>query len=157
MFPKEIHEDFIGVYVTDFIYRIVGPSLRPRIKKNQSMQWKHPGLPPPKKFKRLASAGKMMASIFWDRQGIIMIDYFEKDRTINDTYYADKWRRLRQEIARKRWDKLTKGVLLLHENTLAHTSQVAMAATTNCGFEIFLTPHILRTWPPLTFFTSFRN
>jgi hypothetical protein len=109
------------------------------------MQWKHPGLPPPKKFKRVASAGKMMASMFWDSQGIIMIDYFKKDRTINDTYNADKWRRLRQEIARKRKGKLTQSVLLLHDNTLAHTSQVAMAAATDCGFEIFLIPHILRT------------
>jgi hypothetical protein len=43
--------------------------------KKQSMQWKHPGSTLPKKFKRVPSAGKMMASIFWDSQGIIMIDY----------------------------------------------------------------------------------
>jgi hypothetical protein len=29
-----------------------------------------------------------------------MIDYLEQGRTINGTYYADKFRRLRQEIAR---------------------------------------------------------
>jgi hypothetical protein len=44
--------------------------------------------------------------------------------------------------------------LLLHDNAPAHTSQVAMAAETDCGFEIL--PHILRTWPPLTS-TCFRN
>ena len=27
--------------------------------KQQSMQWKHPGLPPPKKFKRVSTAGKV--------------------------------------------------------------------------------------------------
>jgi hypothetical protein len=35
-------------------------------------------LTPPKKFKRVPSAGKMMASIFWNSQGINMIDYLEQ-------------------------------------------------------------------------------
>ena len=48
-------------------------------------------------------------------------------------------RRLRQEIARKRRGKLTRGVLLLQDNAPAHTSQVAMTAATECGFEIL--PH----------------
>jgi hypothetical protein len=52
----------------DFIYRIVTQDetrvhhFDPESKK-QSMQWKHPGSPPPRKFKRVLSAGKMMASI----------------------------------------------------------------------------------------------
>jgi hypothetical protein len=37
-------------------------------KKQQSMQWKYPGSSPPKKFKRVPSAGKIIASIFWDSQ-----------------------------------------------------------------------------------------
>jgi hypothetical protein len=63
------------------------------------MQWKHPGSPPPKKFNRVTSAGKMMISIFWDSQGVIMIKYHEQGRTINvnGRYYADGLRRLRQE------------------------------------------------------------
>lgn len=128
----------------DFIDRIVTQDetwvhhFDPESKK-QSMQWKHPGSPPPKKFKRVPSAGKVMASIFWDSQGIIMIDYLAQGRTINGAYYADELRRLRQEIVRKRRGKLTQGVLLLHDNAPAHTSQVAMSAATDCGFEIL--PH----------------
>ena len=38
--------------------------------------------PTPKKFKRVHSAGKVIASIFWDSQGMIMIDYLEQGRTI---------------------------------------------------------------------------
>ena len=80
-----------------------------------------------------------MAAFFWDSQGVITIDYLEQVRTINDAYYAAELGRLRQVIARKRRGKLTRGVLLLQENAPAHTSQVAMTAATECGFEVI--PH----------------
>ena len=67
-----------------------------------SKQWKHPGSSPPKKFKRLNSAGKMIVSIFSDSQGVIMIDYLQQGRTIKGAYYADELRWLRQETARNR-------------------------------------------------------
>ena len=64
-----------------------------------------PGLTSPKKFKRIHSAGKVMSSIVWDSQGVIMIDYLEQGCTINGAYYAGELRRLRQEIARKGEEK----------------------------------------------------
>ena len=33
------------------------------------------------------SAGKVLASVFWDAQSILFIDYLEKGRTINSNYY----------------------------------------------------------------------
>ena len=63
---------------------------------------------------------------------MIIIDYLEQGRTINGAYYAAKLSQLRQEIARKKWG-------LLQDNAPAHTSQDAMTAATECGFEIF--PH----------------
>ena len=64
----------------------------------QSKQRKHPVSPPHKKFNSVHSAGKVMTSIFWDSQEVIMIDYLEHGRTINRAYYmyAGSVRRLRQ-------------------------------------------------------------
>ena len=73
--------------------------------KMQSMQWKHPGSPPPKKFKRVSSAGKVMASVFWDSQGVIMIDDLEQGCKIHGAYHAVELRRLHKNIARKRRGK----------------------------------------------------
>ena len=105
----------------------------------QSNQWKHPGSPP-KKFKSVHSAGKVMTSIFLDSQRVIMIDYLEQICTMRGANYAGKLRQLRQEISRKRRRKLIGSVLLILDNAPAHTSQVAMAAATECGFVISSLP-----------------
>jgi len=34
------------------------------------------------------SAGKVLASIFWDQEVILLIDYLPKGRTINAEYYS---------------------------------------------------------------------
>ena len=96
----------------------------------QSKQLKPPWLSPPMEVKMVHSSGKVMASIFWDSQGVIMTDYLEQGRTINDAYYAGELRRLLQENARKRRGKLTRGVLLLQDNAPLHTSQVAISVAT---------------------------
>eukprot|EP00106_Octopus_bimaculoides_P022919 XP_014790361.1 PREDICTED: histone-lysine N-methyltransferase SETMAR-like [Octopus bimaculoides] len=50
--------------------------------KRQSMQWKHPSSPSPKKAKVVSLEGKLMASIFWDAKSIAFIDYLQKGHTI---------------------------------------------------------------------------
>jgi len=43
--------------------------------KQQSMEWQHSHSPRPKKFRVQKSAGKVLASIFWNEDGILLIDY----------------------------------------------------------------------------------
>ena len=111
-----------------------------------------PWLTPPKKFKRASSAGKAMAPVFWDSQEVIMIDYLQQGRTINGAYYAAELRRLRQEVARKRRGTLTRGVLLLQDNAPAHTSQVAITAATEYGFEVLPHPPYSPDMAPFDFY-----
>jgi len=55
--------------------------------KQQSMEWRHSGSPRPKKFPVQNSAVKFLASIFWDQDGILLIDYLPKGQTIDAEYY----------------------------------------------------------------------
>jgi len=54
--------------------------------KRASKQWKHMESTPPKEFRRIASAGKVMASVLWDKSGIIHVDFLPRD--INSDYYC---------------------------------------------------------------------
>ncbi|XP_039309549.1 protein GVQW3-like [Solenopsis invicta] len=55
--------------------------------KEQLKQWTSPGERAPKKAR--LSAGKVMATVFWDLQGVIYIDYLEKGKTVTGLYYAE--------------------------------------------------------------------
>jgi hypothetical protein len=47
------------------------------------MMWKHPHFPVKKKFKRVQSPGKVMATVFWDVYGVKLVDYTPPSSTIN--------------------------------------------------------------------------
>ena len=51
--------------------------------KRSSMEWRHPTSPRVKKFKSQCSAGKIMATVFWDIKGVILVDFMPKGTTIN--------------------------------------------------------------------------
>ena len=57
--------------------------------KAQSRQTLGPGSPRPKKFKMQPSSGKVMAAVFWNAQGVIMLDFLAKKSTITGAYYAN--------------------------------------------------------------------
>jgi len=42
---------------------------------SQSMAWKHPGCPTFKKFKTSTSSGKLMATVFWDMYGVLLLHF----------------------------------------------------------------------------------
>jgi hypothetical protein len=61
--------------------------------KQQSKQWTEAGCSAPKKTRSDPSAGKVMASVFWDAEGILF-DYLEKGKTVTGEYYSSLLTRL---------------------------------------------------------------
>ena len=105
-------------------------------------------------FKTMPSSGKLMASVFWDSEGVIMINCLQKGHTINGAYYASELCKLGEEIKSMRRGKLWKGVWLLHDNAPAHTLQVTVSAATDLGFRILPHPPYLPDLAPSDFFCS---
>ena len=84
------------------------------------MEWRHSGSHRPQKLRVQKSAGKVLASSFWDQDGILLIDYLPKGETINTVYYSSLMVQLTDILKEKRLGKVTKGVVFLHDNSPAH-------------------------------------
>ena len=65
-------------------------------------RWVGPGSLRPKKFKTQPSAGKVMATIFWEAKGVIMLDFLPKRSTITGVYYANLLDQLKTAVHEKR-------------------------------------------------------
>ena len=120
--------------------------------KLKSRQWVGPGSPGPKKFKTQPSAGKVMATVFWDAKGVIMLDFLPKRSTITGVYYANLLDQLRTAIREKHRGKLSKGVLLQQDNVRVHTFKVAMDAVERNRYELIPHPAYLPDLAPSDFF-----
>jgi hypothetical protein len=58
--------------------------------KGQSKQWMHTHSPnKPKKFKQMLSARELMATVFWDRKGVLMVEFMQQQTTIMSEVYCE--------------------------------------------------------------------
>ena len=83
----------------------------------QSAEWTARSENRPKRLKTQISAGKVLAFVFWEANGISFIKYLEKGRTIKSEYYMALLVRLKEEIAKKR-PKMLSTSLMDRLNTL---------------------------------------
>jgi len=83
------------------------------------------------------SAGKVLASIFWDQDGILLTDYLKTGLTINTEYYSSLLVQVKDILKEKRprHGKVTKGVLFLHDNAPAHWALVTQKKLAYPGFQ----------------------
>ena len=109
-------------------------------------------LPEAKKVKTQPSAGKVMATVFWDTKGIIMLDFLPKRSTITGVCYANLLDQLRTTIHEKRHGKLSKCVLLQQDNARVPTCKVAMNAVERNGYELIPHPAYSPDRAPSDFF-----
>jgi hypothetical protein len=72
-------------------------------------------LTPPKKIRMQKSAENILASIFWDQDGILLIVYLPKGRTINTEYYSSLLEQMKDILREKGRGNVTKIVLFLYE------------------------------------------
>lgn len=108
--------------------------------KRQNLQLEENSETPPAKKLRTSPPGKVMVTVFWDSEGVIMTNFLEKGRSINKEYYSQELSRLQEELKKKRCGKLSKGILLLQDNVPAHTALHSVATAVQCGFEFLRHP-----------------
>jgi transposase len=83
-----------------------------------------------KKFKQ-TSARKLMASVLWDRKGVLILEYMQQRTTIMSEVYCETLKQLRRTIQNKRCG------VLLHENARPHTAAGTWALLEHFDWELF--------------------
>ena len=87
-----------------------------------------------------------MATVFWDAEGVIVVDVLEKGCTIYSVQYVTTFKKLKARLHRVRPIKAMADVLLLHDNARPHTSRNTTAKIVKIGWEVL--PHLrtVLTW-----------
>jgi len=81
------------------------------------------------------SAGKVLASTFWDQDSILLIDYLTKGQAINAEYYSSLLVQLKDILKEKCRGKVTKGVLFLNDNAPPHRALATQDKVAYPGFQ----------------------
>ena len=89
------------------------------------------------KFKIVPSASKVtvMATVFWDMRGVLLVKFQEHGRTVNASSYCSLLERLKTAIRTKRKGLLTQGLILLHDNARPHTARLTLETVEQLGLE----------------------
>jgi len=90
--------------------------------KRASKEWRGKDEECPVKAKTQPSAGKVMATVFWDYKGVLHIDFLHDRKTINAAYYCDLLEKVRAAYRSKRRSFPIRDVLLLHDNARPHAA-----------------------------------
>ena len=107
--------------------------------KRQSMKWHHPQSPRKKNFKTTPSAGNFMITVFWDIDGVILVDVVARRKTINsDTFKT--LQKPKQRYRRVRPNRNPGDMLIQHDNARPHTSLRTQEIIAKFGWSVLFHP-----------------
>jgi histone-lysine N-methyltransferase SETMAR len=124
--------------------------------KEQSKQWKTKRSPVQVKAKREKSAGKVMATVFWDCEGVLLLEFMPKKSTITGLSYVQTIKNLNAAIQEKRGRQARKKKRILHDNAPSHTARISTQALLQCKFEQMFHPPYSPDLAPSDYYL-FRN
>ena len=75
-----------------------------------------------------------MMIVFWDKDGVLLTEYLPPGTMINGPCCASIIERLRPVIVEKWRGKVSRGVLLLHDNAPIHKCNILQTAIRQAGF-----------------------
>jgi len=123
-----------------------------RETKQQSMEWHHLHFPSKKKAKTVPSAVKVMGTIFWDTEWLILAEFMEPEQTITVACYVQTLHKLHRALRDKRPGR---NIIILHDNARPHAARLISEAIAKMAWEVFHTPPIALIWhPPTTIFSD---
>ena len=109
------------------------------LTKQQSLQWGPKGRQPHTKPKKSAWTRNVMATVWFDACGVLMVDYLPPNSTINAAYVQDQLDRLREIILKKRRIMRAKP-FILWDNARPHAAAATVKKVQELGFRLLSHP-----------------
>ena len=100
------------------------------------MEWHHMNSPSKKKVKTVPSAAKVMGTVFWDAEGLILAEFLERGQTITAAGYVQTLHKLCRALRDKRPGR---NIIILHDNARPHAACLTSEASAKMGWEVL--PH----------------
>lgn len=117
---SEEDENFLSRIITGDESWVYGYDIETKV---QSSQWVGQRSPRPKKARQVRSKVKVMLLVFFDAEGLVHHEYLPEGTTVNQTYYIEVLKRVRDAIRRKRPEMWRSGDWFLHhDNAPAHSA-----------------------------------
>ena len=96
----------------------------------------------------MPSQKKLMMTVFWDCDGVILINYLPKNVNINNVYYSNLLcNDLRAALKNKIRGKLTSIPLLQQDNATSHTASLTVNTVQQMGWTLLPHPSTRRISP----------
>jgi hypothetical protein len=120
--------------------------------EHASMEWKHSSSPrSTRKFKVMPSARKVMLTVFWDSQGVLLAHFQKHDENVNSASYCEVLLKLRDATRRKHPGKLARGDCFFMTVTAPIQHEQPRREFKNHSGNFLNIRLTARTWPLVTF------
>uniref|UniRef100_A0A8C4QZV8 Mos1 transposase HTH domain-containing protein n=1 Tax=Eptatretus burgeri TaxID=7764 RepID=A0A8C4QZV8_EPTBU len=120
--------------------------------KHQSLQWKTPSSPRPKKARMSKSKVTTMLICFFDIKGIVHKEFVRPGQAVNQTFYRDVLESLRKRVLCVRPELAPNKWILHHDNTPAHTTLSVMQLLADKQITVLEHPPYSPDLAPCDFF-----
>lgn len=94
-------------------------------------------IPQKQKLKTTLLIRKIMCTVFWDRKGILLVDFLLGGESINAEQYCEILRKFRYTIQNKRCRMRSEGIVLIHDNARPHSAGITQSLIQEFGWEQF--------------------
>jgi histone-lysine N-methyltransferase SETMAR len=103
------------------------------------------------KFMVTPSAGKVMLTVFWDSQGVLLAHFQDRGENMNSASHCEVLLKLRDTIRRKRPGQLARGLLFHHDNARPHTARAIKERIQELQWELLVHPPYSSDFAPSDF------
>jgi hypothetical protein len=105
------------------------------------------------KFKVMPSAGRVILTMYWYSQGVLLAHFQKHGENVNSASYCEVLLTLRGTICRQHLGHLARGVLLHHDNARPHTAWAILERIQERQLELLeehppYSPDLAPSWLP---------